>query len=60
MIPAVISLLIALIILVVCYYIVKWIVGYFGPPAPLGQIVNVVFIGVAIIIVLRFLMTILH
>ncbi len=60
MIPVVISLLIALAILAVCYIIVKWAIGYFTLPGPLVQIINIIFAVVAIVIVLRALLGFLH
>jgi hypothetical protein len=59
MITTVISLIIALAILGVVYILAKWIIGTVSLPAPLIQIVNIVFGVIAIILVLKFLLTLL-
>jgi hypothetical protein len=58
-ITTVISLIIALAILGIVYIVAKWIIGMTTLPAPLIQIVNIVFGCIAVILVLRFLITLL-
>ena len=59
MIAAIISLIIALAILGIVYILFKWIVGMIALPAPLLLIGNIVFGVIAVILVLRFLLTLL-
>ena len=55
----IVSLIIALAILGIIYILFKWIIGMVALPAPLIQIGNIIFGVVAIILVLRFLLTLL-
>ena len=57
MIAAVVSLSIALAILGIVYILAKWIIGMVALPAPLVQIVNIIIGVIAVILVLRFLLT---
>jgi hypothetical protein len=59
MIVGVIGVIISLAILAIVYILLKWVVGYIGGGAPLVTIINIVCGVVAIIIVLRYLLTIL-
>ena len=59
MISTIIALIIALAILGIVYVLFKWIVGMVSLPAPLLQVANIVFGVVAVIIVLKYLMTLL-
>lgn len=59
MIPAVISLLIALAVLAVVYVVFKWAVGQGYLPGPLSEMGAIVFGVIAIIIVLKFLLKLL-
>jgi hypothetical protein len=59
MISTVISLLVALAILAIVYYVLTWILGYFNLPAPVGTIINIIFGVLAVIQVLRFADTLL-
>ena len=59
MLEGIIGVIIALGILAVVYILIKWIIGQFTLPAPLVQIVNIVFGIVAIVIVLRYLVTLI-
>jgi hypothetical protein len=59
MISTVISLLVALAILAIVYYVLTWILGYFNLPAPVGTIINIIFGVLAVVQVLRFADTLL-
>jgi hypothetical protein len=59
MITTIVSLIIALAILGIIFILAKWIIGMVALPAPLIQIVNIVFGVVAVIIVLKYLLTLL-
>lgn len=59
MISTIIALIIALGILGIVYILFKWIVGVIALPAPLLQVANIVFGIVAVVIVLKYLMTLL-
>ena len=52
MVPFLISLVVFCIVAYILYLIVSFIVGHFGLPAPIGQIIMAIF---ALIIVLMFL-----
>lgn len=47
------SLLITLLILAVFFYVVQWLIGTLGLPEPVGKIVQVIFVLIALIILLR-------
>lgn len=55
----IVSLIIALAILGIIYILFKWIIGMVTLPAPLLQIGNIIFGVVAVIIVLKYLLTLL-
>ncbi len=59
MIEGIIGLIIALAILGVVYILFKWIVGMVALPAPILQVANIVFGAVTIIIVLKYLLTLI-
>ncbi len=59
MLESLIGVLVALAILAVVYVVLKWILGQFTLPEPIITIVNIVVSVVAIIIVLRFLLTLI-
>jgi hypothetical protein len=59
MITAIIALIISLAILGIVYILFKWILGMVSLPAPLIQIGNIVFGVIAVILVLRFLLTLI-
>ena len=59
MAEGIIALIIALAIVAVVYIILKWIIGYFPIPTPLAQVINIIFGVIVIVMVLRFLLTLL-
>lgn len=59
MMEAIISLVIALVVVGIVWYVFKWIVGAVGVSGPFIEIGNLVFGAVVLILVLRFLTTLL-
>ena len=47
------SLLITLLILAIFFWVVQWIMGLIGAPEPIGKIVQVIFVLIALILLLR-------
>jgi hypothetical protein len=48
-----ISLLITLVILAIFFWIVQWMIGLLGLPEPIGKIVQVLFVLICLIVILR-------
>jgi hypothetical protein len=59
MIAIIIPLIVSLAVLAIGYILVKWILGMLTLPAPLIQIVNIIFGVIAVVIVLRALLGLL-
>ncbi len=59
MISTVISLIVTLAIVVIVYLLVKWAVGLLGIASPLPRIVDIIFAVIAIILVLKYLITLI-
>jgi hypothetical protein len=55
-----VGVIIALAVLAVVYILLKWILSYMTLPAPLVTVLNIIVGVVAVVIVLRFLFTIIQ
>ena len=60
MIAGLIGLIIALAVLAIVYILIKWILGYMSLPAPLVTVLNIVVGVIAVVLVLRFLIPLIH
>lgn len=59
MITTIISLITALAVVAIVYILLKWIIGKFSFSSPITQIVDIVFGVIAVIMVLRYLVTLI-
>jgi hypothetical protein len=59
MLAGLIGLIIALAVLAVVYILIKWILGYMSLPAPLVTVLNIVVGVIAVVLVLRFIITLI-